>query len=83
MTRLHFLWLRKNNRVGKINNQDLGKKIQNKIIELGGKQVEPIEKCIWGNPAENIGEFELPIDAHQFNVPIDSISKIYEWLESL
>jgi hypothetical protein len=79
-----ILWLRKNNKAINRDNPSLGKLILVKIERLGGRKIE-LQESYWARSESdmNIGEFNLPKDAHQYEIETKSLEDLYEWLTTL
>ena len=74
-----ILWLRKNEAAVNIGNEDLGKKIKKLICaELGGEKLE--EECYWvtETKSQNVGKYELPQSARQYELDVDKVSSLYQ-----
>ena len=80
-----ILWLRKNGKAINVPNDEihgLGVKIKRTIEELGGHLVEESYECYWANDDndKNIGQFNLPKTAAQYQIDENQLPLLYNEL---
>lgn len=83
-----ILWLRKNGKaVNKPNDgtHGLGFEIKRIIESLGGHIVAANYECYWANKdgEKNIGQFQLPQKAAQYEIDVNHLSKLFETIINL
>lgn len=72
-----ILWLRKNRIAEQVTTVELGQRIQAIILDLGGRQLEPIQDVYWPTAGAAIGPYSLPRQSHQYEIEIAVIAEIY------
>lgn len=77
-----ILWLRKNGKAIGESNDCLGRKIYKLIVgSLEGKEII-LKPCYWANENgdKNIGQFNLPKDATQYEIDINHLPALFNEL---
>ncbi len=77
-----ILWLRKNG--NKLPNENLGRKIHDLIIELGGVMIEENYPSHWANQSgdKNVDRFDLPKTAAQYKIFTNELKELYDELSN-
>lgn len=80
-----ILWLRKNRGATASQNDILGREIRRIVESLGGKLDKEDAPAYWANSEtdKNIGEFNLPKTAAQYQIPISQMVELFTRLNDL
>ena len=78
-----ILWLRKNEKAANLPNDEihgLGAEIRRTIEKLGGHLTIKNQACFWANEDgdKNIGKFNLPKTAAQYEIEVDKLPQLFE-----
>jgi hypothetical protein len=82
-----ILWLRKNKKAESVPNDEvtgLGRQIHDLIVnELGGEKLDS-QPSYWASLIDdkNVGKFDLPKTATQYELDVDKMTRLYETIST-